>query len=122
LDNDDDEVKIVMRVGYCHRWQYTDTTNTTVPTNANWVLITDTAIAEALADAAKAQDTADGKMTVYGELPDVDTQVQPGDLLIPTSTNGNYKAGRVYKYINNTDGWKEIEYTDNDVNTDNFSW
>lgn len=117
-----DEAKIVEKVGYCYRWQYTDSTNKTTPTNNNWVLITDTAIAEALADAAKAQDTADSKRTVYSELPGEGAQIQPGDLLIPTSANGIYKAGRVYKYINNADGWKEIEYTDSDVNTNNFSW
>ena len=57
-----------------------------------WTIITDTDIAKALSDAAKAQETADGKMTVFSTQPNPPYQV--GDIWV----NATYPAdGRIYK-------------------------
>ncbi len=40
-----------------------------------WTIITDTDIAKALSDASKAQETADGKMTVFATQPTPPYQV-----------------------------------------------
>ena len=108
-------------MGYCYRWQYTDSTNETEPSATNWVLITDTAVTEALADAAKAQATADGKMTVYSSLKDSkgnDIEPDEGDLLIPTfdlpsgatGDSVQYGAGKIYRYVG--ESWVEVVYSD----------
>lgn len=52
-------------------------------------------------------DKMDGIASIYVTIPD---EPQVGDLLIPESNTGDYKAGKVYKYNGNL--WKEIEYTD----------
>jgi hypothetical protein len=71
-------------------------------------VITDEAISEALSAANTAKAMADGKSTVYASVPD---SPKEGDLLIPTSNSGSYKAGKVYKCDDNG-AWVEIEYTD----------
>lgn len=57
-----------------------------------WTIITDTDIAKALADASKAQETADGKMTVFSAQPTPPYQV--GDIWV----NATYPSdGSTYK-------------------------
>ena len=57
-----------------------------------WTIITDTDIAKALADASKAQETADGKMTVFATQPT--TPYQLGDIWV----NATYPSdGSTYK-------------------------
>lgn len=52
-------------------------------------------------------DTIDGIASIYVTLPD---NPVVGDLLIPMSDIGQYKAGKVYRY--NGTSWVEISYTD----------
>ena len=52
-------------------------------------------------------DAIDGKSSIYVTMPD---NPEVGDLLIPTSDIGIYKAGKVYRY--NGSSWIEINYTD----------
>lgn len=58
-----------------------------------WTVITDTDITKALSDAAKAQETADGKMTVFSSQPT--PPYQTGDIWVnatyPASTGTTYK-------------------------------
>jgi hypothetical protein len=109
--------------GQCYRWVCDRESSGAHGEVHYWMLIQDNDIALALQNAAAAQETANGKMTVYGgsSLP---TDANEGDLLIPTTTftssNITYKASRVYKYSNSN--WTEINYTDSSVNTDKFSW
>lgn len=57
-----------------------------------WTIITDTDIAKALSDASKAQETADGKMTVFSTQPNPPYQV--GDIWV----NATYPSdGSTYK-------------------------
>ena len=89
------EIAIVMKVGYCYRWQYADEDNSDQPTNSNWVIVTDTAVAEALAAAARAQATADGKATVFytadNVLPPAPYSV--GDLWVNATYSGSVEVG-----------------------------
>ena len=55
-------------------------------------------------------DTIDGIASIYVTVPD---NPVTGDLLIPTSDSGSYKANKVYKYNGST--WVEINYTDDTV-------
>lgn len=75
-----------------------------------WIRITDTDITAALANAAKAQDTADGKRIVFYDdaVPSSITgvngytvEISDGDLWIPSSTalEPTYVKGEVYAYV-----------------------
>ena len=55
-------------------------------------------------------DTIDGIASIYVTIPD---NPVVGDLLIPASDIGTYKAGKVYRY--NGSSWNEIAYTDDTV-------
>lgn len=68
--------------GYCYRWQVSSQ-------QYSWQRITDTDVTKALADAAKAQDTADGKRRVFTSTPtppydagDLWAQGSSGDILV----------------------------------------
>jgi len=84
----------------------------TYTTVYGWGVITDAAITKALSDASKAQDTADGKRTVFtttGEFPQAQSingtvvPIESGDLWIPsadyTSGGKTYLEGEVYRYV-----------------------
>ena len=73
--------------------------------NYKWVQISDSAATKALADAATAQATADGKVTVFSASSDatygttVDDRIQDGDILMPTE---NFTAiGVTHTSLNN---------------------
>lgn len=68
--------------GSAYRYVYTDSTK-----QHEWVIITDEAIAKALAAASKAQDTADHKRRVFYDTPFV--PYEKGDLWSKTDSNGN---------------------------------
>lgn len=102
--------------GYAFRFTLNENTSA-----FEWTLITDSAVVQALANAAKAQETADGKRTVYSVwnawVKNGVNTLKQGDLFIPASTTTQggttYKAKKVYKCT--TDGsatFEEIEYTD----------
>ena len=61
--------------GKCYRFAYVNDTY-------QWILVEDADISKAIADAAAAQATADGKRTVYQTRPQSTTDLQSGDLLI----------------------------------------
>jgi hypothetical protein len=68
--------------GYCYRWQVSSQ-------QYSWQRITDTDVTKALADAAQAQDTADGKRRVFTSTPtppydagDLWAQGSTGDILV----------------------------------------
>ena len=103
--------------GYAFRFSLNENTNA-----FEWILITDSAIVQALANAAKAQETADGKRATYSTWEawiknNVNT-LKVGDLFIPASDypnsqNPTYKAKKVYKCITDaTNDFEEINYTD----------
>ena len=91
--------------GYSYRWQVVNNVY-------SWQILTDTDVTKALADAAKAQDTADGKRRVFSTTPtppydinDLWVQGISGDILKCTvaKSTGNYNA----------DDWtKASKYTD----------
>ena len=93
--------------GYSYRWQV-------ISNVYSWVRLTDTDVTKALADAAKAQDTADCKRRVFGaqpippyELNDLWVQGTTGDILKCTTAreNGIYIAGdwkKASKYTDDT--------------------
>lgn len=54
-----------------------------------WTIITDTDIAKALSDASKAQETADGKMTVFATQPTPPYQL--GDIWVNATYGSTYK-------------------------------
>lgn len=114
---DTDIINAVKSIGKCYRWNFSNNLD-----NSEWILVTDPQTIESLENAAKAQSTADGKMTVFGN-PEDTTGVQDGDLLIPTEDKEvgekTYKEGRVYKWVE--ESWSEISYTGSDV-SNNFSW
>ena len=102
--------------GYAFRFSLNETTQ-----DFEWVVITDSAVLEALERASKAQATADGKMTIYSVwgawMKNNVNTLKQGDLFIPTSdttqSGTTYKAKKVYKCT--TDGsatFEEIAYTD----------
>jgi len=89
-----------------------------------WVYITDVDITKALSDASRAQDTADGKRTIFGgdSVPSSrvinghSIAIQTGDLWIPesdvTDNNGNeYIEGEIYRYVegHTPTQWVKIE-------------
>lgn len=102
--------------GYGYHFLYDDSEK-----KYKWVVITDKDVTKALADAAKAQATADGKRTVYSVWgawvqSGVNT-LEIGDLFIPASdtTQGNvtYKANKVYKCTTKgSNAFREVAYTD----------
>lgn len=92
--------------GYCYRWQ--------VAENAySWQRITDVDVTKALADAAKAQDTADNKRRVF-----VVTPIPPYDVgdLWSQGTDGELMKCKVAKTASQTydvaDWEKAAKYTD----------
>jgi len=101
--------------GFGYRFSHDDLPND-VPDRGvyySWVIITDVNITKALADAARAQDTADGKRTVFTgtEPPGVTytsggstVQVGTGDLWIPADGVAlPYYSGEIYKAtVNNS--------------------
>lgn len=92
--------------GYCYRWQ--------VINNAySWQRITDVDVTKALADASKAQDTADNKRRVFVTTPT--TPYDVGDLW-SQGTNGDLMACKVAKTASqtyaSTDWEKASKYTD----------
>ena len=102
--------------GYGYHFLYDDSEK-----KYKWVVITDKDVTKALADAAKAQATADSKRTVYSVWgawvqSGVNT-LEIGDLFIPASdtTQGNvtYKANKVYKCTTTgSNAFQEVAYTD----------
>ena len=99
--------------GHGYRFMFDDENNVYV-----WGILTDEDVAKALADAAKAQETADGKRTIYSVWgawvkKNVNT-LEVGDLFIPTdnTTQGGvtYKANKVYKCT--TDGSATFQAAD----------
>ena len=68
--------------GRAYRWIYNNTTDA-----HEWTIVTDEAIAKALAAAQDAQSTADGKMTVFSTQPKPPYQI--GDLWV-NATYGQY--------------------------------
>ncbi|MFR0556830.1 hypothetical protein [Pseudoscardovia radai] len=82
--------------GYCYRWQVYDQ-------EYSWQRITDVDVTKALADAAKAQDTADGKRRVFVATPnppydegDLWVQGSAGDIKVCTTAKTDaqsYAAG-----------------------------
>ena len=106
--------------GHGYRFIYDDINRTFL-----WVELTDEDVTEALRIANEAQDTADGKRTVYSAwgawMKDGVNTLQVGDLFIPAADytdtgvtpNVTYKANKVYKCLANaTNSFHEINYTD----------
>jgi len=83
--------------GFAYRYSYENLPSDTPDRGVyySWILITDVNVTKALADAARAQSTADGKMTVYYLATPPTTGVQVGDMNINPTTkvvtawNGN---------------------------------
>lgn len=116
---------------YAYRWSYNNSNK-----QYEWSQIADTGIIEALSAAQTAQETADGKATIFGPstIQNFPTNYQFGDLLVPTkdlvkSTGENavtYFKDKVYRCtkkgehtsFDNSD-WTEINYTD-DTELNNF--
>jgi len=111
--------------GSGYRFAFEDITDDTPDEGIifSWIAITDTDVTKALADAARAQATADGKrITFYQATIPVDKldangvmiYLGDGDIWIPSATNGIYKKGEVYVYDSAaTDKWpKATIYTD----------
>ena len=69
--------------GSCYRWVYDNATEAHL-----WLEVSDSGIAKALADAARAQATADGKMTVFGKQPV--PPYQEGDIWVNATVDGKY--------------------------------
>ena len=90
--------------GQCYRFAL-------VGTEYQWTLVADADLAKALSDAAKAQETADGKATIYtGETTPKDPQ--EGDLWMKSAEDGILTY--VYDENTNTYSWVEYnKYTDN---------
>lgn len=102
--------------GHGYRFMYDDEEEVYL-----WTILTDEDVTEALRLAAQAQETADGKRTVYSVwgawMKNNVNTLEVGDLFIPAAntTQGGitYKAKKVYKCT--TDGsatFEEIAYTD----------
>ena len=100
--------------GYSYRWQVVNNVH-------SWQRITDTDVTKALADASKAQDTADSKRRVFSAQPappydvnDLWVQGTSGDIMRCTvaRATGNYIAG---------DWTKASKYTDDTVATANLA-
>lgn len=98
---------------YAYRFLYDDETDT-----YGWQHITDDALAEALRIASEAQETADGKRTIYSVwgawMKNNVNTLEVGDLFIPAAntTQGGvtYKANKVYKCT--TDGSATFQSAD----------
>lgn len=95
--------------GYAYRFAYADG-------DYGWMRITDTDVVKALADAAKAQDTADSKRRVFYTTPyppydkgDLWVQGAGGDILV---CNTSKAAGETYDYA---DWARASKYTDDYV-------
>lgn len=102
--------------GYAFRFSLNENTE-----NFEWNLITDSAVVQALANAAKAQETADGKRTTYSTwnawIKNNVNTLEVGDLFIPDTdtTQGGvtYKAKKVYKCTTKgSSTFEEVNYTD----------
>lgn len=106
--------------GYCWRWMLEGSTY-------KWQRITDTDVTKALADAAKAQDTADNKRRVFTSTPtvpydvgDLWTQGASGDILVCSTAkteSQTYSANdwtRASKYTDDTalTTWINGDYAD----------
>lgn len=96
--------------GYGYRFAYEDIVDDPdMGIIFSWVIISDVDVVKALADAAKAQDTVDGKRTIYGgatiPLPSrvngsATIYVAEGDIWIPSANVASYVAGEVYRCTN----------------------
>ena len=106
--------------GYCYRWQVSNNTY-------SWNRITDVDVTKALADAAKAQDTADNKRRVFVSTPtppydvgDLWTQGSDGDIMhckIAKTSSQSYAAADWEKASKYTDDTKADAVADNLANT-----
>lgn len=70
--------------GQSWKWQYTS------PNDYGWVKIADSDAVKALLDAAKAQDTADGKRRVFTAQPTAQQEYDPGDLWVNATYGTQY--------------------------------
>jgi len=109
--------------GFAYRFSYENLPSDTPDrgTYYSWILITDVNVTKALADAARAQDTADGKRTVFGGTvaPGLTftsggstVQVGTGDLWIPEAGVAlPYYEGEIYKatVVGSTVTWNIVE-------------
>lgn len=98
--------------GYAYRWQSDGAT----PPNYSWLRITDSDVTKALADAAAAQDTADGKRRVFVTTPTPPYDVgdlwcvgSSGDILTCTTAKADTGA------YSSSDWEKLNKYTDDTV-------
>lgn len=106
--------------GYCYRWQVSNNTY-------SWNRITDVDVTKALADAAKAQDTADNKRRVFVSTPtppydvgDLWTQGSDGDIMcckIAKTSSQSYATADWEKASKYTDDTKADAVADNLANT-----
>lgn len=78
--------------GYAYRFTKDSTTGV-----YSWTLITDSAVVQALADAARAQDTADHKRRVFVVQPT--PPYDAGDLWVKERTVGNTTTHEIYRCI-----------------------
>ena len=91
------------RSGQCYRYAYADNTY-------KWLIVEDADLAKAIADAAKAQATADGKATIYTGTT-TPTNPQGGDLWMKSANDG------ILTYVNGS--WIEYnKYTDDALATE----
>lgn len=111
--------------GHGYRFLYDDDTSTHM-----WTVLTDEDVTEALRIASEAQETADGKMTVYSTwnawMKNNVNTLQYGDLFIPGSTTTQsgitYEARKAYKCISDGQAiFSELAYTD-DTYAHNFDY
>ena len=104
--------------GYAFRFSLNENTSA-----FEWVVITDSAVIEALERASHAQETADGKMSIYSVwnawMKDNVNTLKMGDLFIPTQdttptgSSTTYYKDKVYKCLaDGTSSFREIDYTD----------
>ena len=92
--------------GYAYRFAHEDLPND-IPNLGiiwSWILITDVDVTKALADAARAQDTADHKRVIYSgsTIPSgsVAAPLSTGDMWIPSGYTGpGFTDGEIYLYV-----------------------
>jgi hypothetical protein len=107
--------------GYAYRFTKTGVVTPDVSTNYTWTQISDTAATAALAAASTAQETADGKSTVFyaldsGEFATASSAAEEGDLLIITGTpftvsSVTYYTNDSYKRVGGN--WTKVQNIEN---------